>query len=81
MSTNQYGTANEARRAECGFVAPRDRSAEEKKERSCGTCALRRLITYTNRDGGVGVSVRCVHVLNGFSTREKAVCKLWERKL
>lgn len=81
MGINQYGTANEARRAQCDFVAPRDRTAEEAKCRRCGNCTFRQLITFNNRDGGIGVSVRCTHVMNGFATREKAVCALWERKL
>jgi hypothetical protein len=85
MKANPYGTMVEQDRARMGWQTATERKASGADlTKTCRGCKHFNSSTYSNREGGVGVSLRCWHPKTagaGFATRETAACDAWERDL
>lgn len=81
------GTWAEQCFARMGWMSPTQRQQEQPPEldhRRCHTCDHYDLQDYTNRDGGIGIRVRCTHPMttgkHGQATQDNAVCAQWSLK-
>lgn len=84
MKADRYGTWVEQLRDRQGWKSASERKASgADPAKICRGCHHFKYLTYTPRDGGVGVTLRCWHPKSGdgFASRETAGCNLWEGKL
>lgn len=83
MKADQTGTPTEQARHRMGWITPTERK-KAGGEKRCATCKYFFMESFTRRDEGIGVKLRCVHPMAagemGMATSENALCDKWERK-